>query len=105
MFVSKDIEDISDITIDEKINGEKCIDSKTGVSQKNHDRGENKISSHLSNLDKNGHTLRRRIDASCINENEDIGKNFRSEILHRFLSRMKREKKMYCSKFSLFRLY
>ena len=87
LLVYKDVEEISDITIDEKVNGEKCIDSKNGMSPQIHDRGDNKIPSRISNPDKNGHTFRRRIDTGCINESEDIGNNFRSKMLHCFLSK------------------
>ena len=83
-FVTKDIEEISDISIDEKVNGEKCIDSKTGMSPKLHNGGDNNIPNHISNPDKNVHSLRRRIDTSSINENEDISNNFTSEILLSF---------------------
>ena len=85
-FVTKDIEEISDISIDEKVNGEKCIDSKQGMTPKIHDRGDNKIPSNISSPDKNGHSLKRRIDTPCINESEGINNNFRSEILLSFLA-------------------
>ena len=85
-FVSKDVEEISDITTVEKVNGEKCIDSKNRMSPKIHDQGDNKIPSRILNPVKNGHTFRRQIDTSCINENEDIGNNFRSEVLLCFIN-------------------
>ena len=106
MFVYKDVEEISDITIDEKVNGEKCIDSKNGMSPQIHDRGDNKIPSRISNLDKNGHTFRRRIDTACINESDDIGNNFRSKMFHCLLSILfvNCAKKM-CQIFIISRLY
>ena len=55
------------------------------MTPKIHDRGDNKIPSNISSPDKNGHSLKRRIDTPCINESEGINNNFRSEILLSFL--------------------
>ena len=104
-FVTKDIEEISDISIDEKVNGEIRIDTKTGMSPKLHNGGDNNIPNHISNSDKNVHSLRRRIDTSSINENEDISNNFTSEILFSFFSIIFVFMCKMCQIFISFRLY
>ena len=71
--IFKILEEDSEITVDEAVNGEKRFYPRNGIDSMRFENGDNKMSGHILSTDKNIHAPKRRLEISCISDMEKIG--------------------------------
>ena len=72
-LIFKQLEDSSEIMVDEAVNGEKNLYPINGIDSVSFEKGDNKTSRHVLGTEKNIHAPKRRLEVSCISDIEKIG--------------------------------